>query len=185
MNSSSISTICFCSLCAIAAVSGSLHEPQQQQSTTATAILRRTLQTTTTANTSFVDLYEPVTNVDASALIDKDARAIFSKTRLGTHEAFEQAQKIYSQGAYAGSYASLTIDPSSLTDSVLQGTVVQGASGALGFVMETASPGNTTFLQVQYTMDCKVGGLESPVLDQCKICLYLVSRCAGCSCAFF
>jgi hypothetical protein len=122
-------------------------------------------------------LYETVTTVDAS--IDKDIRAIFSKTNLRTQAAFEEAKKLYSQGAYAGSYATLQIDASSLTGDLVTGTAVQGVSSnrpnqpAMGFVMETVPAGSTS-IPVQYTTDCYVGGLSTPIVDHCKKILHRV-----------
>jgi hypothetical protein len=159
-SSSSITTICFCSLCALA-VSSTV---QEQLPTTP---LSRSLQVKST----FVNLYETVTTVDAS--VDKDIRAIFSKTNLGTQEAFEEAKTLYSQGAYAGSYATLQIDASSLTKDLVAGTAIQGVSSnrpnqpAMGFVMNEVPAGSTS-ITVRYTTDCYVGGLGTPIVDHCK-----------------
>ena len=120
----------------------------------------------------FVDLYQPTTMVDGTALIDKDIRTIYSRTILGTQDALDEAESIFLKGAFSDSYAQLTLVDSLLTE-IKAGTHVTGTTTAgsetKGHVYEDAKVGDTK-LKVVYDepYSCYIGGLSEPVRDHCK-----------------
>ena len=162
-NRSIIQGLCLCCLGTVAAATTTV----DNGGTTAASVHRRL-----DSSDMFVDLYQPTTMVDGTALIDKDIRTIYSRTILGTQDALDEAESIFLKGAFSDSYAQLTLVDSLLTE-IKAGTHVTGTTTAgsetKGHVYEDAKVGDTK-LKIVYDepYSCYIGGLSEPVRDHCK-----------------
>lgn len=121
--------------------------------------------------------YEPGTLVTDHAAVDLDQAEMEGQLALGTNQGYTRAQKIYEEGAFSKSVATVTLT-AALTVPISKGAVVTGTAvngqQVDGTVFKTASADDTT-LRIQYGINsiqssyvgCQVGANPSPVTDGC------------------
>jgi len=152
----------------------------------AIALLASALATSDAANRKLsfekVAGYEPGSQVTDHCAIDLDQKAMESQLALKTDASFQNARRIYEEGAFSKSYAQITLTSPGLATSIAKGAAIMGKNAAGN---EVAGKAYTSYaagdlvLKVQYQtgdvqssyVECQVGGLlvENSNTDGCLI----------------